>query len=131
MSKPLSTILYLRFDTYHKKKLSLDLEKFPPTSNAIRFHILHAHFQAYIWYCAPIKRSIDIAPEMCGYANEDDELVPIITDEDILSEKLPMPYNCKNASQTKGVSVTITIYHVLSIVNVEKHVQMIELNILT
>ena len=101
MSKPLSTILYLRFDTYHKKKLSLDLEKFPPTSNAIRFHILRAHFQAYIWYRAPIKRSIDIVPETYGYANEDDELVPIITDEDILPEKLPMPCNCKKCKSDK------------------------------
>ena len=49
MRKPLSTILYLRFDTYHKKKSSLDLEKFPPKSNACRSHILQAHFQAYIF----------------------------------------------------------------------------------
>ena len=84
-----------------KKKLSLDLEKFPPTSNAIRFHILRAHFQAYIWYRAPIKRSIDIVPETYGYANEDDELVPIITDEDILPEKLPMLCSCKKCKPDK------------------------------
>ena len=101
MSKPLSTILYLRFDTYHQKKLSLDLEKFTPTSNAIRFHILRAHFQAYIWYLSPIKRSINIARETYGYANDDDELVPIITDENILPEKLPMPCNCKKCKSDK------------------------------
>ena len=101
MSKPLSTISYLRFDTYHKKKLSLDLEKFPPTPNAIRFHILRTHFQGYIWYRAPIKRSIDIAPETYGYSNVDDELVPIITDKDILPEKLPMPCNCKRCKSDK------------------------------
>ena len=101
MSKPLSTILYLRINTYHKKKLSLDLEKFPPTSNTIRFHILRTHFQAYIWYCAPIKRSINIAPETYGYVNDDDELVPIITDEDILLEKLPMPCNRKKCKSDK------------------------------
>ena len=101
VSKPLSTILHLRFDTYHKKKLSLDLQKFPPTSNAVRFHILRAHFQAYIWYRAPVKRSIDIVPETYGYAKEDDELVPIITDKDILHEKLPMPCNCKKCKSDK------------------------------
>ena len=101
MSKPLSTISYLRFDTYHKKKLSLDLEKFPPTPNAIRFHILRTHFQGYIWYRAPIKRSIDIAPETYGYSNVEDELVPIITDKDILPEKLPMPCNCKKCKSDK------------------------------
>ena len=100
MSKPLSTILYLQFDTCHKK-LSLDMEKFPPTSNAIRFHILRAHFQAYIWYLAPIKRSINIARETYGYPNDDDEMVPIITDENILPEKLPMPCNCKKCKSDK------------------------------
>ena len=41
------------------------------------------------------------------------------------------PATAKNASQTKRVSVAKTMYHVLSIVNVEKHAQTIELNILT
>jgi len=77
------------------------LEKFPPTSRAIRFHIYRAHLQAFIWYHAAIEKSIDIDPEMYGYKNYEDELAPIIVDEEIIPESFPMPCNCKKSKSDK------------------------------
>ena len=33
-------------EMFYKTSLKLDIEKFPPTSDSIRLHILHAYFQA-------------------------------------------------------------------------------------
>ena len=37
---------------FYKSSLKLDIEKFPPTSDSIRLHILHAYFPAPLWYHA-------------------------------------------------------------------------------
>ena len=36
----------IREEMFCKTSLKLDIEKFPPTSDSIRLHILHAYFQA-------------------------------------------------------------------------------------
>ena len=42
----------IREEMFYKTSLKLDIEKFPPTSDSIRLHILHAYFQADLWYHA-------------------------------------------------------------------------------
>ena len=37
-------------EMFYKSSLKLDIEKFPPTSDSIRLHILRAYFQAHLWY---------------------------------------------------------------------------------
>ena len=80
---------------FHQKSSCLDLERIPPTSNAINLHIHRAYLQAYIWYHAAIDSTINIDPELYGYAcDEDDNLVPIINDACLLPEEFPLPCKC-------------------------------------
>ena len=66
---------------FHEKTFCLDLEQFPPTSNVIKLYIYYAYLQAYIWYHAAIKSTIDIDPALHGFTcNEDENLIPIIND---------------------------------------------------
>ena len=74
--------------------MTLDLEKFPPTSSSIKLHIRHAYLQAYLWYQAPFIDSIDLDPENYGYVRDDEDLVPIIFDDLRLPDAFPAPCNC-------------------------------------
>ena len=78
----------------HEKTSCLNLRQFPPTSNAIKLHIYHAYLQAYIWYNATIKSTINLDPELHGFTcDEDEKLVSIIND----GSQLPadFPFSCK------------------------------------
>ena len=52
----------LRFIVYHEKYLELDIERFPPTSDNIRQHMLRAYGQWYIWLNSPFLENIDLDP---------------------------------------------------------------------
>ena len=78
---------------FHEKTSCLDLEQFPPTSNATKLHIYRAYFQAYIWYHAAIENTINIHPKLYGFTcNNDENLVPIINDASQLPADYPFPY---------------------------------------
>ena len=86
----------LRFEIFHQKSFSLDLEKLPSTSSSIKFHIQMAYLQAYMWYHAPVDEIVDLAPEMYGYRTDEsgDQLFPIICDETRIPECFPIPCTC-------------------------------------
>jgi len=56
-----------------------EAEKLPPTKDALRYHILRAHYQAMIWHKACQPRPTIPPPERYGWRRESDELIPIIT----------------------------------------------------
>ena len=102
MRKPLSTILYLRLTLIIRRNYHLTWRSFHRNqTHSDPIFYMHIFKHIFSRYRAPNKRSIEIAPETYGHANEDDELVPIITDEDILPEKLPMSCNCKKCKSDK------------------------------
>ena len=70
----------LRFIVYHEKYLEFDIERFPPTSDNIRQHILRADLQCFIWLHSAFLENIDLDPLEYGYRlTEDRNLVPIIS----------------------------------------------------
>ena len=88
---------FFGYDIFHKKTSCLDLEQFPPTSNAIKMHIYRAYLQEYIWYQAAIESTINIDPELYDFTcNEDENLVCIINDASQLPTDFPFPSKCNN-----------------------------------
>ena len=86
---------FIRYEVYHQKSLSLDLEKLPPTSETIRLHIKRAFFQAFLWYYSPVQSSLFLRPEDYGYyLFEEEFLLPRVTSENNLPCDLIMPCNC-------------------------------------
>ena len=87
-------ISFFSYEVYHQKTSALNLEQFPPTSNAILNHIYRAYLQAFTWYHAAIEDSVDIDPELYGFkCDEDENMVPVITDESKMPGDFPSP--CK------------------------------------
>ena len=86
------------YEVYHEKALTLDLEKFLPTSNTIRLHIQCAYLQSHLWYQAPFNESIDIDIELYGYVREEDDLHPIISDVQEIPDTFPLPCRCKKCA---------------------------------
>ena len=78
---------------FHEKMSCLDLEQFPPTSNAIKLHIYRAYSQVYIWFHAAIKSTINIDPELYGFTCDKDE-VAIINDASPLSTDFSLHHKC-------------------------------------
>lgn len=86
----------LRFEKFHQKSSSFDIEHLPPTSSSIRYHVLRAYLQSYLWYHAPFDNTVDLIPESYGYRRDDDDnqLIPVIIDELNVPECFPIPCTC-------------------------------------
>ena len=70
-----------------------------PTSNSAKFHILRALSQAFIWINAHIPFLEDESTALILRCFRlEDKLVPILTDQPALSDKVitPVSCNCKN-----------------------------------
>ena len=95
-NKEITTFDDLRFEMFHQKSFSLDLEKLPPTSNSIKLHIRMAYLQSYLWYHAPLDNMMDLNPELYGYRrnNDDDHLLYIISDKMRVPKCFPIPCIC-------------------------------------
>lgn len=52
--------------------------KLPPTSDAMKLHILRAMYQALVWYCAGIAKPDLPSPETCGWHVDKGHLVPTL-----------------------------------------------------
>ena len=85
---------------FYKSSLKLDIEKFPPTSDSIRLHILRAYFQAHLWYHA-VYANTQINPLEYGY--EEDSygyLCPIfINKTNILPDDFPVLCTCEKSAR--------------------------------
>ena len=92
----------LRNIVYHEKHLKFDIERFPPTSGAIREHILRAYLQCFMWLHAPFVESFSVNPLDYGlFVDEDGNLLPLVSREPSLPNDFPSPCNClKCAKQT-------------------------------
>ena len=88
------TFNQLRFIVYHEKHLQFDIERFPPTSDSIRQHILRAYLQCYIWLHAPSLENIELNPLDYGYKLDDNgNLVPILATKPPIPSNFPQPCN--------------------------------------
>lgn len=63
-------------------------DKLPPTSDALKYHIMRAHYQAMVWRQAHCPRQILPKPEESGWKLKDDKLVPVLMTLD------PIPKAC-------------------------------------
>ncbi|CAB4043691.1 Hypothetical predicted protein, partial [Paramuricea clavata] len=53
-------------------------DKLPPTSDALKYHIMRAHYQAMVWRQAHCLNQILPKPEKSGWKLMDDKLVPVL-----------------------------------------------------
>ena len=63
-------------------------DKLPPTSDALKYHIMRAHYQAMVWRQAHCPWQILPKPEESGWKLMDNELVPVLMTLD------PIPKVC-------------------------------------
>ena len=86
----------IREEMFYKSSLKLDIEKFPPTSDSIRLHILRAYFQAHLWYHA-VYANTQINPLEYGYEEDGyGYLCPIFINE---TNILPDDFLCKKCAR--------------------------------
>ena len=84
----------LRFIVQHDKYL--EFERFPPTSDNIRQHILRAYLQCYSWLHSAFLENIDLDPlKYDNRLTEDSNLVPIISTKPSIPSNFPQPCNCQ------------------------------------
>ena len=90
----------IREKMFYKSSLKLDIEKFTPTSDSIRLHILHAYFPAHLWYHA-VYANTQINPLEYGYEEDGySYLCPIFINEtNILPDDCPVPCTGKNCAR--------------------------------
>ena len=94
------TFNQLRFIVYHEKHLQF--ERFSPTSDSIKQHILRAYLQCHIWLHAPFLENIELNPLDYGYKLDDNgNLVPILATKPPISSNFPQPCNCRKCSKPK------------------------------
>lgn len=90
----------LRHIVYHEKHSKFDIEKFPPTSATVEQHIRRAFLQCYMWTHAPYNEQIVINQENYGYVfDEDNDIIPLLTNDLISPEDFPLPCNCLKCSK--------------------------------
>ena len=64
----------LRDHNYHRSKTSL--EKMPPTSHAIKVHILRAYYATYVMTSILSANTTELNPLLYGFEEEDEPLHP-------------------------------------------------------
>ena len=95
VSRSEETFNDLRYSRYHSQNYKLDLNKFPCTSNSLRFHIQRAYFQCRLWILSATIESIDLDPVLYGYTFDDSKmLISVINDGIPLPEDFPAPCAC-------------------------------------
>ena len=91
----------LRFQTYHRKKFQLDLEKLPCTSRSIRLHTKRAYLQTFRWINAASMESIDLNPVDYAYSlDENKHLVLDVMDGDRIPSDFLLPCNCLKCAKS-------------------------------
>ena len=87
-------------EMFYKSSLRLDIEKFLPTSDSVRLHILRAYFQTHLWYHA-VYANTQINPLEYGYEEDGyGYLCPIfINGTNILPDHFPGLCTCKKCAR--------------------------------
>ena len=80
-------------------------EEMPPTSNSAKYHILRTLSQAFVWRNAHVPYLEEESAELISkcFHLEDNKLVPIMTDQPALSDKVIklVLCNCKTGCRNK------------------------------
>ena len=109
-------ITFSRYEVYHNKAGSLDLEKFLPTSTSITLYIRRAYLQAYLWYHCVFTESVDINPEDFDYLrNENKQLIPEIINNSSIPESFPKPSKLCNMCTKKRLWMSENVYYLLQL----------------
>ena len=91
----------LRYLVYHEKYQEFDIDRFPPTSDSIRQHILRAYLQSYKWVYCPVLENISLEPLKYGYwVDQHGNLVPIISTKPSIPHNFPLPCTCQKCSKS-------------------------------
>ena len=90
----------LRYVVYHDKHLDFNIERFPPTSDSIRQHIMRAYLQCYKRLQSPFLENIELDPVNFGYRiDEDEKLVPVISTKPSIPSNFPHPCSCQKCTK--------------------------------
>ena len=89
----------LRYVVFHKKYLEFSIERFPPTSDSIRQHIMRAYLQSYKRLLSPFLENITLKPVDLGYRVDEDKLVPVISTKPSIPSNFPHPCSCIKCSK--------------------------------
>lgn len=80
------------------KRSQSEAEKLPPTSDALRYHILRAHYQAMVWHHAGHAKPQLPAAYRYGWKQEGSHFVPIITSVKPAPEAVVQTVKCRCGS---------------------------------
>ena len=70
-------------------------DKLPPTSDALKYHTMRAHYQAMVWRQAHCQMQILPKPEEFGWKLMDDKLVPVLMTLDPIPKACVEMITCK------------------------------------
>ena len=70
-------------------------EVLPPTSDALKFHILRAHYQALIWKMAYIPNPTIPAPDQYGWKREQNSVTPILMSRNAIPQECLELVSCQ------------------------------------
>ena len=106
------TFTELRFIVYHEKYLEFDIERFLPTSDNIRQHILRPCLQCFIWLHSAFLENIDLDPLEYGYRlTENSNLAPIISTKPLTPSNFSQPCNCQKCSKASAFKCRLLKIH--------------------
>ena len=90
----------LHFIVYHEKYLEFDTERFHPSSDNIRQHILRTYLQCYIWLHSAFLENTDLDPLEYGYrSTEDSNLILVMSTKLSIPSNFPQPCNCQKCGK--------------------------------
>ena len=86
------------------------LERLPPTSPATRFHSQRVYFQIMVW----MRMANEMNPTEWGWKQENDQLIPIMTQNNAAPDELLKNIHCNCSGGCKS-SVSIILQNWLMI----------------
>ena len=100
-NSPLTSINRVRSKMFQKGMK--ELENLPPTADALKQHILRAHFQAAVWRSANIPQPDIPVPTDSGWSLVQDSLLPVLTTANaVTTEYTPLlTCRCTNCATSK------------------------------
>ena len=91
----------LRYSRYHGENFKLELDTFPCTTAALRYHIQRAYFQCRLWIYAATRQVFDLDPLKYGFEMIDEFVMPVITNNTLLPSDFPTPCTCLKCATKK------------------------------
>jgi len=70
-------------------------EVLPPTSDALKFHISRAHYQALIWKMAYIPKPMIMAPDQYGWKEAQNSVIPVLPSPNTIPQECLELVSCQ------------------------------------